>query len=195
MTKEQFIALGLTEEQATKAAAASAEELKTYIPKTRFDEVNEAKKQAEKDIQTRDDQIEELKKVDAAGLQATIVKLQGENKVAKEKYEADMKDITLTNAIKMALTGKVHDETLAAGLIDKTKLVIDGDKIVGLDDQLKGLKETKAFLFKPEGSNTQTQKPGFHVGASDQQQQSGQRLSMKDAIAARIQVQQNQQTQ
>ena len=34
--KEQFIALGLTEEQATKAAAASQEELKTYIPKHRF---------------------------------------------------------------------------------------------------------------------------------------------------------------
>ncbi|PYG90145.1 minor structural protein GP20 [Ruminiclostridium sufflavum DSM 19573] len=193
MTKEQFIALGITEEQATKAAAASAEELKTYIPKTRFDEVNEAKKQAEKDIQTRDTQIEELKKVDAAGLKAEIEKLQGENKVNKEKYEADMKDLALTNAIKIALTGKVHDDTLAAGLVDKTKLVIDGDKVVGLDEQLKSLKDTKAFLFKPEGP--QTQQPGFKVGVDQQQQQQGQRLSLKDAIAAKIQTQQPQQAQ
>ncbi len=192
MTKEQFIALGLTEEQATKAAVASADELKAYIPKHRFDEVNDEKKQAEKDIATRDKQIEDLKKVDAAGLQATIEKLQKENKDATDKYAADMKELTLTNAIKMALTGKVHDESLAAGLVDKTKLVIDGDKVVGLDEQLKGLKETKAFLFKPE--NTQTQKPGFKVGADgQQQQQTGERMSMKDAIAAQLQTQQTQQ--
>lgn len=189
MTKEQFIALGLTEDQATKAAAASAEELKTYIPKARFDEVNEAKKQADNTVKERDKQIEDLKKVDAAGLQATIEKLQKENKDAADKYAADMKELTLTNAVKMALAGKVHDETLAAGLVDKTKLVIDGDKVVGLDEQLKGLKETKAFLFKPEG--TQTQKPGFQVGADgQQQQQTGNRMSMKDAIAAKLQTQQ-----
>ena len=189
MNKEQFIALGFTEEQATKAAVASAEELKAYIPKTRFDEVNEAKKQAEKDIATRDKQIEDLKKVDAAGLQATIEKLQKENKDAADKYATDMKELTLTNAIKMALAGKVHDESLAANLVDKTKLVIDGEKVVGLDEQVKSLKETKAFLFKPE--NTQTQKPGFKVGTDgQQQQQAGDRMSMKDAIAAQLQTQQ-----
>lgn len=186
MTKEQFIALGITEEQATKAAAASAEELKTYIPKARFDEVNEAKKQAEKDITTRDKQIEDLKKVDAAGLQAEIEKLQGENKSAKEKYEADMKELTLTNAIKMALTGKVHDESLATTLVDKTKLVIDGDKVVGLDEQLKSLKESKAFLFKAE--TTDTAKPGFKIGADGKQVpiEGGKPTSLSDAVTAAL---------
>ncbi|WP_160045572.1 phage scaffolding protein [Paenibacillus sp. USDA918EY] len=164
MTKEEFIALGLTEEQATKAAAASAEELKGFIPKARFDELNEAKKKAEKDVADRDKQIEELGKT--AGLSEDLKKqietLQAENKTAKEKYEAELKDITLTSAIKSALNGKVHDEALVAGLFEKDKLVIDGDKIVGLDEQLKTLQESKAFLFKTE----QQQQPGFKVGGA-----------------------------
>jgi hypothetical protein len=173
MNKEQFTALGLTDEQATKAAAASQDELKTYIPKARFDELNEAKKKAEKDVTDRDKQLEDLKKSsgDAEALKKQIETLQGENKTAKEKYEADLKELTLTNAIKSALTGKVHDEGMTAGLIDKAKLVIDGDKVVGLDEQLMTLKESKAFLFKPEGGNGQQRQPGFQVGAGGSQQQ------------------------
>lgn len=137
---------------------------KNAVPKDTYNALAETKKQLEKDVSTRDKQIDELKKVDAAGLQSTIEKLQQENKDAADKYAADMKDITLTNAIKMAINGKVHDEGIVAGLFDKSKLVVDGEKVVGLDDQIKGLKESKAFLFKPE--DTQTQKPGFQVGVA-----------------------------
>lgn len=165
MTKEEFIALGLTEEQATKAAAASAEELKGFIPKARFDELNEAKKKAEKDVTDRDKQIEDLGKT--AGLSEELKKqiqtLQDENKAATEKHASELKELQLSNAIKSALNGKVHDEALVTGLFDKSKLVIDGDKVVGLDEQLKGLQETKAFLFKSE--NQQQQQAGFRVGA------------------------------
>lgn len=152
MTKEEFIALGFTEEQAAKAATASQEELKSYIPKHRFEEINNTKKQLEKDIATRDKQIEDLKKVDAAGLQAEITKLQEENKKDKEKYEADMKALALSNAIKLALTGKAHDPDIVANLLDKTKIELNEDGTVksGLDEQIKSLKESKAFLFAEE---------------------------------------------
>ena len=138
----------------------STEFPKHAVPKDTYNTLSEAKKQLEKDIATRDKQIEDLKKVDAAGLQAEIAKLQDENKSTKDKYEADMKDLTLTNVIKMALSGKVHDEAIVSGLVDRSKLVVDGDKVVGLEDQLKSLKESKSFLFKPDGAT----KPGFQVG-------------------------------
>lgn len=136
---------------------------KNAVPKDTYNALAETKKQLEKEVSTRDKQIDELKKVDAAGLQSTIEKLQKENKEVADKYAADMKDITLTNAIKMAINGKVHDEGIVAGLFDKSKLVVDGDKVVGLDDQIKGLKESKAFLFKEDDSSG-SQKPGFKVG-------------------------------
>jgi len=133
---------------------------KNAVPKDVYNAAADAKKKLEADLKDRDQQLEELKKSAGASedLKRQIQTLQEENKKAKEKYEADLRDLTLTNAIKLAVAGKVHDEDLVASLIDKTKLVIDGDKVVGLDEQLKSLQESKAFLFKPADGD---EKPGF----------------------------------
>jgi hypothetical protein len=151
MNKDQFVALGLSEDLATKAAAASAEELKGFIPKARFDEINEAKKQAEQDRDKVSGQLEEVKKSagDNETLKQQIEKLQGENKTAKDEYDAKVKDLQLTTAIKLALTGQAHDPDIVAGLLDKTKIQLDDNGAVkgGLDDQVKALRESKSFLF------------------------------------------------
>ena len=47
MQKEDFVKLGFDDEVAKKCADASAEELKGYIPKVRFDAVNNDKKKLE----------------------------------------------------------------------------------------------------------------------------------------------------
>ncbi|GIQ70753.1 hypothetical protein DUZ99_02045 [Xylanibacillus composti] len=156
MTKEEFIALGLSEELADKAAAASAEELKGFIPKARFDEINTAKKKAEEDLDERDKQLEQLKK-DAGSneeLKKQIESLQGENKAAKEKYEAELTDLQKTTALKLKLAGKVHVNAIddVVKLFDKEKVVIDenGNIKSGYEDQEKSLRESKGFYFIPE---------------------------------------------
>ncbi len=154
MTKEQFIALGFTEEQAAKAATASQEELKGYIPKARFDELNEGKKQLEKDLKERDTQLKDLgeKAKGNETLTTQIADLQKANKEAADKFDADMKELKLNTALKLALAGKVQDVDIVAGLLDKTKIELDdsGNVKAGLDEQLKSLKESKAFLFVEE---------------------------------------------
>lgn len=191
MNKEQFLALGMTAEMAEKAAAASQDELKSYIPKTRFDEVNAAKKKADDDLKERDKQLEDLKKSagDNAALQEQITKLQSENKTAAEKYEAEMKALRIGTAIKLALTGEAHDPDIVASLLDKSKIELDDNGAIksGLEDQIKGMRESKPFLFvEKQPDNKQHQFKGA-APAEGRDKAPGEQTkpqSLSDAIAA-----------
>lgn len=188
MKKEDFLKLGFTEEQAEKAAQASAEELKGFIPKTRFDEVNDAKKQLEADIKTRDEQIESLKKVDAEGLKAEIEKLQNENKAAQEKYDADMRKIQIDNAVEKALLGaKAKNIKAVKALLDLEKAELDGENIKGLEDQLKKLTESEdsKFLFDVENKpNITGIKPGERKDTKPGEETAPK--SLADAVKAHL---------
>lgn len=130
-----------------------------YVEKTKFDEVKQAKKQLETDVKDRDTQLETLKKSagDNATLKQQIEQLQNDNKKKDEEYQAELKDLKLTNAIKLAITDSAQDIDLVTGLIDKSKLILSEDgKVTGLDEQVTGLKESKSFLFKSEESNQNT---------------------------------------
>uniref|UniRef100_UPI0006D14F55 phage scaffolding protein n=1 Tax=Clostridium sp. NkU-1 TaxID=1095009 RepID=UPI0006D14F55 len=197
MEKEEFIALGISEEQAAKAAEASKKELESYVPKTDYDAANQAKVQLEKDIKDRDKQLEDLKKNsgDNAELLKQIETLQVENKAAMEKNEADMKELKLSTAIKLALGESAQDSELVAGLFDKSKLILSDDgKITGLDEQLKSIKESKPFLFK-ETKTELAKNTGFRpLGAPGQQTQATTKtdegkVDMKAAIEAKLQAQ------
>ncbi|MEH7342746.1 phage scaffolding protein [Bacillus sp. JJ1532] len=148
MNKEQLIALGLTEEQADKVVSGFGQ----MVPKSRLDDKITELNEAKKEITTRDTQLEELKKVDAAGLQTKITELQQANETTKTEYEGKLKETQLTGALKLALAGKVHDADLVSGLIDKTKIELgtDGNVTKGLDEQIKELQTSKSFLFVTE---------------------------------------------
>lgn len=134
---------------------------KHAVPKEQYNTLAETKKKLEEDLETRDKQLEGLKEINVEDLQKQIETLQQENQTAKETYEKELKGLQLSNAIKLALNGKVHDEDIVSQLIDKEKVIISDDgKIVGLDEQINSLKESKAFLFKEDTSNQQ-QQPGF----------------------------------
>lgn len=148
MTKEELVALGLTDEQAQKVLDG----YKGYVPKARFDEINEAKKKAESTVAERDKQLEQLKKNngDAEALKAEIAKLQGENKAAADKYAADLKAMQINNAVDMALqaAGAKNIKAVKA-LLELENAELDGDTVKGLADQLKKLQESEdsKFLF------------------------------------------------
>lgn len=162
MTKEELIALGLSEEQAGKVL----EGYKGYVPKSRFDEVNDAKKAAEATIKERDKQLEDLKRNsgDAEALKAEIAKLQGENKAAADKYAADIKAMQINNAVEKELTaaGAKNLKAVKALLNDLDKAELDGETVKGLADQIKKLKEEEGtkFLFED--------KPGLNGVAAGQ---------------------------
>jgi hypothetical protein len=171
--KELLKAAGVEESKLDGLIGDVNKELpKHFVPKSQYNEAAEAKKKAEKDVADRDKQLEDLKKSggDAEALKKQIETLQGENKAAKEKYESELKDLQLSNALKLALAGQVHDADLVTGLIDKTKIELgeDGSIKAGLEDQVKALRESKAFLFaenKPTFKGANPADPGAGSGS------------------------------
>jgi hypothetical protein len=170
MKKEELLKLGLDEEAATKVADASAEELKGYIPKARFDEVNTEKKKLDESLKERDTQLETLKKStgDVESMKKQIETLQAENKTKDETHAAEIKQLKIDAAVSAALSAaKAKNEKAVKALLEldpaKVKLLEDGT-IEGLADQIKKLTEAEdsKFLFDTETKKTQIKgaKPG-----------------------------------
>ena len=171
MNKEDLLKLGLTEEQAEKVLSANTEQLKGFIPKARFDEVNNAKKQAEKDLSDRDKQLETLKNStgDVETLKNTIKQLQDENKASKEQYEANISKIKLENAIDNALgNAKAKNSKAVRALLDMEKIKFENDNLSGLNEQIEALKEAEdsKFLFEEIKEPAKPSFSGVEPGAS-----------------------------
>ncbi|WP_342489167.1 phage scaffolding protein [Cytobacillus sp. FSL W7-1323] len=120
-----------------------------WIPKDKFnDKLNEIKGLKDQ-ITSRDKQLDDLKKVDPEALQQKINDLQEENKNTKTEYEGKLKKQTFDYALKDALTGaKVRNPKAAKALLDLESIKLDGDKLLGLEDQLNALKESDSYLFE-----------------------------------------------
>jgi hypothetical protein len=151
-TKESLMAMGIAEELANKIVAAYAEAQKKFIPKSRFDEVIAEREEAKRLLTESNAKIEELSKVDPKELEAQITQLKGDlaqsQKDSDEKLAAAKRD----SAVRLALTGQVHDADLVISQLDTSKITIKDDGSVdGLDGQIKDLREKKSFLFVPEG--------------------------------------------
>lgn len=152
--KEQLVQYGLTEEKAQEFIDKNIDGV--FIPKARFDEVNEENKGLKSQIADRDTQLEQLKKSsgDNADLKAQIEKLQGENKTQKEGYEAQIAQIRLDNAVDSALTaaGAKNNKAVKA-MLDMTGVKLDKEgNLTGLKEQLDGVKKSDSYMFNAAGS-------------------------------------------
>jgi len=163
MTLEQLLELGLDEEIAKKVLEAHKEAIKdNYVPIARFNEINEEKKELKNQLEDRDKQLQELK-VKAAGneeLTAKITELEELNKQTKEEYENKIVALRKETAIELALKdAKARNIKAVKALLDLDKVSLDGDNILGLEEQLKGLKESDPYLFGEDKLSGREPKP------------------------------------
>ena len=157
MTKEKLLEWGLTEEQAAKVMEGLNG---SFVTKARFNEDNTELTTAKNTIKERDTQLEPLKKAsgDTKALQDQITQLQADNKKKDTDHAAELKNLKISNAVELALTGaKAKNNTAVKALlvdfIGKAELAEDGT-VKGLDDEVKKLVEGKdtAFLFDKTGT-------------------------------------------
>lgn len=150
MTKESLMAMGLTEEQATKVMEGLNG---SFVPKSRFNEVNAELKTAKATITERDGQLDALKKsgADATALQEQITQLQADNAAKDQAHAEEIKKIKLDNAVDKALTDAkaINPATvkpLLAAFLEKAVLDDDGT-IRGLADEIGKLAKTEGTSF------------------------------------------------
>ncbi|WP_419892821.1 phage scaffolding protein [Oceanobacillus kimchii] len=124
--------------------------------------VNDMKEKADnadtlqKQLDDRDKQLKKLSK-QAEGnedLQQTIKDLQKENDDAKKDHEANLAKVRKESKLELALKdAKVRNPKAVKALLDDEKISLDGDNLIGLDDQIKALQESDSYLFEQEEDN------------------------------------------
>jgi len=162
-----------SKEDGTVDLEAAYKEVKTEMPKheTPKEEFNakiEELRLANEAIKARDKQIIDLQKVDPEKLQEEIEKLNKENKEAVKAHQAEINKIKIENLLTAKLGEfKVRSAKAVKAYLDMNKIKLDGDVLIGIDDQLNDLakSEETGFMFggdssgsdyKPEDSNVDT---------------------------------------
>nr|DAU32237.1 MAG TPA: minor structural protein [Caudoviricetes sp.] len=155
-------------------AKVSAEIGKNFVSKADFNQVNAAKKKAEDDVKTRDQQLETLKKStgDTVALQEQITTLQTQNAEAKKTYEAELARVRLDGAVEAALTaaGAKNNTAVKALLADflKDAKLDDSGAVKGLTAEIETLSkaDATAFLFNSADENGRQMFKGMQPGAA-----------------------------
>ena len=129
-----------------------------YVPKDRFDQVNQQSKDYKEQVSERDRQIESLKNEfkDVDGLKDKVEQLTRDNAKQKEDYENQIKTINFNNALKASLSSyKCKDEDYLMSKIDRNSIKLNSDgTILGLKEQVEAFKKGHEYLFEKEIKGT-----------------------------------------
>ena len=149
--KDKLKALSFDDDTIEKVEAILRDEIKDkYIPKARFDEINDAKKRFEEVVGERDAQLEELRNTvgNEEKLKKRIEELQADNQKAKDEFDATLKA--------MKRDSYVNNTLLEAGLID-TKYIpgisaylpineLDIDSVTSVEEFKQKLDDVKTTI-------------------------------------------------
>lgn len=108
----------------------------------------------------------------------------------QKKYDTDLAENKRNSALELALVqAKVRDVKAAKALLNLEEIKLDGEKLLGLDSQMEGLKKEKAWLFEEAQQKQEPPKgPTVKTGATHGDGASGQEtFSLKDAVRESLQ--------
>lgn len=156
-----------------------------FIPKSRFDQVNQAKKELEVQLKERDTQLADLSKnnKDNESLLNQIKDLQALNKQTTADYENKINQIQFDYALDGALTNaKSKNNKALKALLDMNSIKYQEGKFEGLQEQIEALQKDASYLFDLDTAPTNTGGLGS-FGRNNQIENSGSSQSaFMDAI-------------
>lgn len=115
-----------------------------YVDKSKLDTKISELATANQTIQDLQETVKKFDGVDVTSLNRQIGELQS-------KYDTDTAKIKLDSAVDLALVGsRARNIKAVKALLDSDIIKLDGDKVLGLDDQLTKLKTEAAYLFEEQ---------------------------------------------
>lgn len=138
-----------------------------YAEKTELNAANKTIKDYKDQLKNRDKQLEDLqgKVKDNEELTKEIQTLKDANKKVTEDYEAKIKQMNFDSKFDKTLLGyKPKNSKALRALLDMEKVSLDGENFIGLEDQIKSLKESDPYLFEQENITDDDKKGGGEVG-------------------------------
>ena len=168
MKREDLKDLELSKEAIDKIMELHGKDIESTKAKTE----EKIKTEFEKQISERDKQLEELKKVDVASYEQKIKEIQEENLKSKTDFENQLKQTKIDLSIENALIkAGAKNAQVFKSMVDTTKIIVDNDKIIGLDEQLETIKKEYAWGFGTEQeilTTGQQQTPNNQLTADEQ---------------------------
>ena len=118
-----------------------------YVDKQKLDDKAGELDTANKTIADLQDAVKKFDGVDVEALNRQIGDL-------KEKYDKDTSALKLNSALDMALvSAKAKNPKLAKAALDLSLIKLDGDKLLGFDEQIAKIKESDGYLFDDVSAN------------------------------------------
>lgn len=118
-----------------------------YVDKQKLDDKVGELDTANKTIADLQDAVKKFDGVDVDALNKQIGDL-------KEKYDKDTSALKLNSALDMALvSAKAKNPKLAKAALDMSVIKLDGDKLLGFEEQIARIKESDGYLFETEDGN------------------------------------------
>lgn len=120
------------------------------VPKRRLDEVIAERNRYKEQVAERDTQLADLgaKAKDHDTLRVQIADLQAKNKQAAEDYEKQLKEQRFAFAVERAVAkADARNVKAVVALLDASKISLDGENLIGFDEQIAALKKSDPFLF------------------------------------------------
>lgn len=124
----------------------------SYIPKAKFDDERGKARDLTKQVNDLTAQLNEAQKrvTDAAVLNDQITKLTQDVKDRDDRLASLSTDYEIKDALRAA---KARDVDIVFGLLDRGKITSKDGKLLGADEQIKAIRDSKSFLFDVEEKN------------------------------------------
>lgn len=172
MKREFLRGLGLEDETVQKIIDEHHDTLRDFKDKAeRAESLQEQLDKANKELDNRDKQITDLQKAKDGDNQELKDKLANYEK-ENAQYKADMKELKLNSAVKLAVAKDANDANDILAFINEDELELQDDGTVkGLDKAIETLKESKPYLFADTKPSGRTPDEGRNVTGGITQEQ------------------------